>query len=937
MTLPRLIAAAALAVLGALPASAQSEARFHITDKVVAPRAEAFTATIGSIGNGSSLTPGGGFEPVILRNMFLATGGDAKRILADPAILSNWDSWTDGTFDGADVDILRIENGRFIRVRSDQITPDGYHASGWGVLNRGKPVPASQTTFLTGWDRFNRQGVPYHYTVRAMDETGRLSPAAPSVAVTSPIDPGATPATPSLDIAPRPEDAASLAAPAGLTAQLLRGDGIARLTWQPVPGAAGYVIYRADKPEDQQEGHFIDLAGDGASVKSGDLVILRRRLTEIDRSRLASNRTWGASQARNWFMPRGLTSFSDEKGTPPWHLAAHEADTPVEDAGETFLRVDLPGGMPMSLGDYNHAGTGQMWYDVLDPARTYRFEVWLRGSATATASFGMDGPYGGKAVTGLPAPMTLSPEWQKHSVEFRVPAVRGGSQAGRMLLTLGGKGQVDVDNIRIFRADAPYLAVLPEDAEAAKDFAPSSLRTHAFIKTGYRTYDLAQLTDPGGLSSVPGANTLPQTLSAIGSVGTMPWLQIEPHLSPEEWRGLAEYLAAPADAGPWAAKRAAQGQIAPWTDVFDRIHLEIGNETWNRIFEPWIFSEMQDAATGQTYNSGEVYGLYQEYVLSILEESPAWDALAPHLIPVLGGWTNRSYGFDAARMSPRSRLLAHADYIGGWDRGEGPVSPTTEGFASVLAHTPQETAANVHKTRELLNALPERPVPLQVGTYESGPGYALNGLNGSSVTAQQAADQEKVMKSVAAGTATLDAFLTRMRNGDAIQNFFTFDRGDYWKSHAQWFNGGQPYPSWAWLSLTNNALMGEMLEVSTDVVPRRDLPAIARRKPVAGAALVDVHALRQGDRLSVIVLSRLLPDMPAGQDGHATVEVTLPISHAQRLTRHSMTGTYETNNINAEEARIVTEDLPLPAAPSQLRVDDLPPGAVLVYVFDGVE
>lgn len=932
MTLQRLTIIA-FACLGALPLRAEPQARFRITEEVVAPRVPPFTATVGGIGNGGELTASGGFEPVNLRTMFLADGGGPDSISGPPTKLSNWNSWTEGTFDGAEVSVLRIANGRFTEVRTDRVREGGFHASGWTPLNDGKPVPGDTTTFLTGWDGYNRAGATYHYTVRAVDGQGRLSPAAASAFVISPAKPGKAPPAPTAAIKPGTE-AASLDAPAGLQARLLRGDGIARLDWQPVPGARGYVIYRSDMSEDQHRGHGMELDGTGDPVRAGDLVILRRHLTTFDRTRLVSNRTWGTLQTLDAFAPKYVPGFADEPDVAPWHLAAHEAGTPVADGGETFLRVDLPGGLPFPLSRYNHSGTAQTYYDVLEPGRTYRFEVWLRGPSTASASFALTGPFGGQ-VAGLPAALPLSPDWHRHVVEFEVPSRLEDTQVGKMALTLSGKGQVDVDNIRIYRADTPYLALLSEDVDAARDAGLSALRTHAFIKTGHRSYDLSQFLSPPGLASVAGGNTLPQTLAAIRPTGAMPWIQVEPHFSAREWLGLAEYLAAPADAGPWAARRAAQGQVEPWTDVYDRIYFEIGNETWNQLFAPWIFPSMRDAATGQAYTSGEVYGLYQEHVLSILEQSPAWPALAPHLVPVLGGWTGQSYGFDAARRSPRSRMLTHADYIGGWDRGEGPVSPTPDGFASVLAHGPQTTERNVIDARARLSKLPQGGA-LDMGTYESGPGYALNGLNGARVSQEQTEAQEVVMKGVAAGTATLDSFLIRMRHGDTTQNFFTFDRGSLWTSHAPWHRGGHAYPSWAWLGLLNTQLMGDMLQVRAADVPRRDLPAIASRTPLDGAPMIDVQALRRGDRLSVIVISRLVPDRPEGQDGHASVEVGLPIASARRLTRYSMTGDYRTSNVFKNEARIVAEDQPLPALPGPLRIDDLPPGEVLIYVFDGV-
>ena len=135
---------------------------------------------------------------------------------------------------------------------------------------------------------------------------------------------------------------------------------------------------------------------------------------------------------------------------------------------------------------------------------------------------------------------------------------------------------------------------------------------------------------------------------------------------------------------------------------------------------------------------------------------------------------------------------------------------------------------------------------LHVGTYEAGPGYALNGLNNEKVTDQQARDQEAVMKSLAAGTATLDGFLARAYQGFTIQNFFTFDAGNYWRSHAKWYLGGQPYPSWKTLSLFNQYATGDMLATQTLNVPGIDLKAIDRRVAVKNAPQVAVYATRKG-------------------------------------------------------------------------------------------
>ena len=296
-----------------------------------------------------------------------------------------------------------------------------------------------------------------------------------------------------------------------------------------------------------------------------------------------------------------------------------------------------------------------------------------------------------------------------------------------------------------------------------------------------------------------------------------------------------------------------------------------------------------------------------------------------------------------ARMRPpcprAPRSLLSAAYNGGWDQGEGVVTATPQGFTSVLGFPVQSAIRGAKRHMKKARAAAKaRGTPLAVGTYEAGPGYALNGLNNSKVTRAQAAVQERVMKSAAAGTATLDTFLMQARVGYRIQNYFTFARGNYWKSHANWYHGGQPYPSWQWLSVVNRggAGPGDLLSVETLEVPRRDLPKLARRKEAKDAPMVDVYPLVQGDQLILVVLSRLVPDVPRGTDGVTDVTVELPFNAAERVTRLTMSGDLTATNVEAPEAMIERETLPVRGTLPVLHVPNLPPGEAVIYIFDGI-
>lgn len=918
-------------------------ARFTVRNQVVNADVPAFTASVASMGNGTEfMNSGGGFEPANFRTRIMAEQDSPDTIIANPDLISGFDSWAQGAFDGADVEVMRVVDGKLQTIREDRVAQGGFMASGWlNIIRRGNVLSPETTRYFTGWDGYNRLGAPWYYTVSAVDAAGRLSPLSAVAAATAPLRPGKRDEAPasSLQKLALSDGRADLPAPGDFKAQL-NVSQVLQLSWDPVPGAAGYVVFRSYLPPEQIRGYGIRLEGQGAPIRAGDMIFLRKKFYLPRREEVATSRIWSISAVKSTFGVQLVQGMPGDPGVPDMRLVPHEPGTPVEDPGETYLEVDMKKGDSLALGSYNHGGTGQRYYPVLDPNQTYRFEIWMRGDESVTATFRMNGPQG--KVPGLPATARPGKDWRRYVIDFRVPSLLTGRNPGQMQLVLSGQGRVDLDNFRIYRADAPYMALLPEDQEALSTSGMEALRSHMFIKSGSEGYDLAQLTSAGGLNPRESGQTLDQFLKICAATGINPWIQLDPPMTRDEWLGLVEYLAAPFDPAkddparlPWAAKRAAQGHPEPWADTFPRIYFEIGNETWNNMFRPWNFPSMKDGGrlNWSKYGSGEVYGLYQEHVLSIMRESPWWGRLQERLKPVIGGWQISDYGFNALKHSPDTAAVTVADYIGGWDSGEGPVQPTPEGYSSVMVFTPQLTIPVATRAHDKLQGLGFAG-KVDLGTYEAGPGYALNGLNGRQVTAEQRTGQEKVMKSAAAGAATLDNFLARVQAGDRIQNYFLFGRGTEWKSHALWQDGGQAYPSWAWLALFNHVGRGDALAVDTLEVPHMDLPEMGRRKPMQNAPMAAAYAARQGDRLTVTVVSRLVPG--AGSDGRLSVDVELPISGARTLTRYRASGDFRAENTSSEQTRLLSEAMPLPQDPGHLTISDFPPAAAEVFVYEGV-
>ncbi len=913
-------------------------ASFRVTDTAVTEPLMPFTATVVGMGNGRGLTRGGtSFEPVEYRTRFLVTQDAPDRAIASRSTLSHFSTLRSGALDGAEIEVLRIEDGAYGRVRMGIVPPGGFQVAGWSNVLKRKMVPATRTHQIVAWPGWERPDVPVWFGVRAVDSRGRVSAMSDPVAAHVPAKVGQKgPEQPLLDRPKRAKgkDGETVGPPSGLRVTPA-GDGLVRLDWDAAEGdVAGYVLHESESDPATHRGAYVRIAGDGPGLKRGDLVILRKTFYETSRAKVHTNRVWNARENQLTRITR-LGGFSDEPEGGLWELRRHPPETPVENGGETYMSIRFDRQSDARMVSYNHSGTGQDWYDVLDPGRTYKIEMWIRGEASRAVGVEFEGFYKTRRENSIgPFSFPVTPEWTRHSYEFTAPRLDEGDRPNAIVLTLNGFGHVDLDNLRIYRADVPYGSPLPEDIERLKASGMSALRTHQLIKTGETTYSMERIA----------RGTLPGVLDITRAVGMVPWLQLEPHLSREEWLGLVEYLAAPYGDGdtpetkPWAALRAADGQVEPWADLFDEIYFEVGNETWNRLFEPWTFQPTIDTGTGKKVSAGKAYGLYHQYVMDIMAESPWWPRIEDKMTSVIGGWNGQRFGTEAAAVAPSADYLTIAAYNGGWDENGKRLAPDPPSFASILSHVTQRgipAALDIQRDADRLGQ--RRGRPLLTGTYEAGPGYRLDGLNNAKVSEEEAAGQERIQKSHAAATATLDTFLGQARLGFSMQNFFLYSDGRYWSSHAKWYRGGQNYPSWDLLALFNNHALGEMLEVETIEVPRRDLAEVRKRIAVDDAPLVGAYATRDDDRLAVIVTSRRVPDYPvSGDDGRTAVEIDLPIDGAADLTLYRLSGRYDAHNVSEQQVAPVTEYLPVPDDPARLAIPSLEPGQTLIYVYSGV-
>lgn len=956
----RTTAQTAALLAATLSAGADTPAVFRVTDQVINPNVEAFTATTGP----RAILVDANFEPMVWRQRRFSVKREATgRVYADQ--LDFYDSFAPGFWDGAELRALRAANGRISERLRGRVRR--FHHGAWTHAAGGLAAPTARSARYQ-FEPWSRGGQRWWLALSAVGRDGRESALSEPVEVIAPNVPGERRARIEDDFAgPAPAQSGNPAgaAPSGprrLRAVVNPENAVISLSWESDGGdIAGFRLYRTYTDPAKHTGTWLELdatnGGDRFTFKVGDMILLTRRATTFSKE-VFSPRLYNAMDANPpWWAPHVQTQpWGPGEYLSSWSLAPHPAKLPdgVEDAGETCLRVEAPAQGSVVIRRYNHADTTQNWYPVLDPAKTYVVEALARqeGLADPTLTFHLTGPLAQEVA---PIPFTMTEQWQRFRATFRVPRrleERGG--VGQMGLQFRGPGVVWLDNFRVYDEEEGLTRHPPADRAEIRASGISAIRTHDTCKTdGYLVenllgHPLLGLNSGGDVFS---RGNLSALLKEFAELGVAPWLQIEFTLAESEWQALVEYLAAPYDPArdtpqskPWAWRRVQHGQPRPYAEIFPRILIEFSNENWNPIMAFNLSgASMVDEATAQTYGAGDVYGMLQEYVIGVMKRSPHWTPEMERKTEfVIGGWAINRFGYEAARRSPSSRHVLIADYNGGWDAGEHPeeVGNLDAALLKTLNFAPQQShprAVALREERDRYAAQTGHRV--EIGTYEAGPGYNLDGLNNVRMTPEMVEFESRVMKSLAAGTATLDCFLGYATQGAKLQNFFTFSRNrHYWTSHADFRNGGQAYPSWMALALFNRYATGDVLAVHAEQTPTRRAERVGRRPPLEHAPEAAVYATRRGDRLAVFALSRRL-------DGHVRLGIRLPIRSARQVTLHTLTGDPRAHNLDARVIEPRSRTLPAEVAKPQFVINEatgadargLPPASVFLYVFEGVE
>jgi hypothetical protein len=658
----------------------------------------------------------------------------------------------------------------------------------------------------------------------------------------------------------------------------------------------------------------------GPEIRAGDEFVMRVVRRDIPKD---GERTMQGNPA-----VFGRLSILDDRARKAFIDAGGSMDIPADappGGGGGSLRITVPAqAAPVSIG-YWLMYTQRADAPRFTPGASYRLSFWAK-------QVGMDRPIEVKVGEMAKRELAIGPEWSEYTIPFMGAAPK---ETDPLLFTARGPGALYLDEIHIREiGNVPPDAIYPHVEDALRRYRPGMLRLWALQRNvGYgRSLD-------AGLGPVSAANQefeqtrggvtgapvdLHQQLELCERIGAQPWIVVSTLFTPDEYRNLIEYLSGAPDT-PYGGKRAGRGHPRPWSESFPRIGIELGNETWNRMF------------SGQGFNSRpKDYGQYAELVFRIMQAVPGFDRTRYTFI--LNGWTNgidRKWGYSPLAIAecPSADVSGLAFYTGGWDAvGVIKAEDQRWGWFNILTFSYRMLRPRTEQFMAMIRDMAaERGRPIAAAVYEAGPGYTLPGPGKFNL------DEQREGKSMAQAVNALDIFMLNCANGYADQAFFTFRNAHYWSSHNRTWG---EHIAWKALALRNTLLAGDLITAKAMRLPTVDLPEAeaeivsqsnsadrnVRKFPaMAGVPLIACHPFRDGKRYATMLYSRRL-------DAATPVTLDLPFEPKSDVHIHRLgDGDPSAHNID-QEVVTVREEIRHDAARSYTLT--LPPSSVAVVVME---
>jgi alpha-L-arabinofuranosidase len=488
----------------------------------------------------------------------------------------------------------------------------------------------------------------------------------------------------------------------------------------------------------------------------------------------------------------------------------------------------------------------------------------------------------------------LSNQWANYTLTFT--ANENGSAIGPILFNFQvAQSAVLLDDVSVTQtnSDPTNTTAFRDDVvNTLKTLQPGTIRMNTTAAIGADLYD--QIATPfaryreGAFTNSAVAYNLPygitEFLQLCAAVGADPWLTIPTATTPQEITDFMDYLTGNGST-TYSAIRVAEGQVAPWTTVFNTIHIELGNETWNTGF----------AGNSMAYPA---YPQWANQVFGAARKSPNFDPSKFDL--VLSGWAiNPGYSNSLLSYSTQQDSISIAPYI-----ADSVNTASTASMFQALFAEPEwvdnpggSVYQNAAYAMQQMTSASGTAKPTKIGVYEVN----LSTLSGTITQAQT----NQFVPSVGAGVALADHMLQMMRLGISTQNSFElpgFENSGTNGNTVPVYGlvvdmGPNNYrrPSFLAEALANTAIQGSLLAtVQTGANPTWNQPLSTDGVVLSGAHEIQSFAFLNGTSHSVVLFNLSVSNsLPVTFSGPNAPSGTVQVS---QLTSANITDDNETSN-----------------------------------------
>jgi len=449
--------------------------------------------------------------------------------------------------------------------------------------------------------------------------------------------------------------------------------------------------------------------------------------------------------------------------------------------------------------------------------------------------------------------LTLTNAWQDFTLTFT--ANETGSAVGPVQLAFtASSGSVELDDVSMEQTNSSAsnpTAFRDDVVNALKELNPGTIRMMA-AGAALGSDIPNQLQVPfaryrGGFNadgtSVPNVSYgIHEFLQLCQTVGADPWITIPTSTTPEEMTDFVEYLTG-TGSDSWSALRISRGQTQPWTTVFNKIHIELGNETWNGAFKgetmgypayPQWANQVFGAARKTT---GFVAGKF-DLILSGLAATPGYNQ------PMLS-YSTQHDSFDIAPY-----LLYSAN-----DEAQS----TMIGAMFAEPEVFDSAGGEVYKNMLVGAAAPSATSKTtNVSVYETNLGTMIGNIT--------QAELDALTPSVAGGIAHTEHMLQMMRIGVQYQNAFSLPQYEYrrsdqslvrlWGLVVDMGTTNRRRPQFLTQALANSVIGGSMLQTTqAGTNPTWNQPLSSDSVQLTGAHYLQSFAFLNNGVVSVVVFN----------------------------------------------------------------------------------